>query len=209
MACLCAVLPVRTCLPEEEEQDMSPGAVIKRALRKPIAVEFDDTPVLDAVSLIRQMAEFNLVVDAAAVGEKARVTLKAANKPLATVLPTALSQAKLTYAVESEAIYVSSPARIKVGATVHPPLPAHAAKLAKGNVSVELVGLPVTEAVAFLSKLTNIPMSMSKSTVLDEKATVHIQANAMRCQNALAWVLRAGGLTYKPRKDGGLLIVNR
>ena len=95
---------------EEEFDDLKKD--LARRFRSRISIDFQNTPLSEAIGFLRIMMQAGMIVDPQGA-EGGPVTLKADNAPMGEVLEKILQQAGLDYAFYESAIYITTPERLK------------------------------------------------------------------------------------------------
>jgi len=96
---------------------------IRRALTKPVSVDFHETPLDFAAAFLQDSCAIPVVIDSKGlkeigIGPDARVSLRASRTSLRSALPVILRPLDLTYTICGDALLITTPERAELHLTV-------------------------------------------------------------------------------------------
>jgi hypothetical protein len=218
----------REVRPDGEEPEWAKA--IRRMLSRRVSFEFVDTPLSEAVSFLQALTRLNIIVDSEAVKTSGEtpISLKAADMPLARAFRLILRHAGLGYALVDEAVFVSTPKRLKEVTRRRAPERPGAAraglkrggeespaarkleKTLKRRISFEFVGEPVTEIVEFLRAMTRAGIDLDeKAAERAGKILVSLRVSDMPLRLALSWVTELSELDWELGEEGILITLRK
>ncbi len=179
------------------------NAKLETALSRKISVEFDATPLSEALVFIRTVGRVGVVVDAKAgdAGKQA-VTLTLKETPLRDVLDQVLASAGLKWRVSQGAVLVSPAAAPK------PAAGAREGGEGAGTKSVEFVQTPANEVIGFVSERTGVNIVIDPKVREKLKAPITFKTTGMTYRQVLDWTVKLSGTAWT-LTDGVLYVTSR
>ena len=103
-----------------EDESLIWRMAIEAKLERSISCEFEDVPLRDAADFIRRAADINIVIDPAVLAESERlITLKVKDVTAKSMLNMIMTMTGLDYVLKHQALYISTPARVRKVAPQH------------------------------------------------------------------------------------------
>jgi len=95
--------------PSREEESSPAAQKIREALKKPVTLDFSETPIEDVIVFLTDFTGVNIVLDKNALSdENVPITLKVSDVPLKNALDFILKQANLDWTIKNDVLFISN-----------------------------------------------------------------------------------------------------
>lgn len=190
---------------KKSEPASDDAAVTKKLEAQQVNLNFDGTPLADALDTLQELTSINLVVSPAAKAkadkDQAKVTMKAKDLALKSALALTLASAELHSEVFHGVVFVMTKAESEKKDRPVVKLEGELKKkLEAQKVTFNFSDTPLSEVAQFLGDLTGLKFETSEK-IDGEKVSVDLRLRNVSAASALAILARVTGLKVTQKKD--------